>query len=75
MNFPQLPPLPDCGSLAFSWSGREQGHDARLIPAPYVKPYVMTNKNDYIDAEAIAEAVTRLSISYRLATCDCCRRY
>jgi transposase len=37
----------------------EQGHDARLMPAKYVKPYVKTNKNDYIDAEAIAEAVGR----------------
>src|SRR6516225_750862 len=36
---------------------REQGHEIRLIPAQYVKPYVKTNKNDYIDAEAIAEAV------------------
>jgi transposase len=31
----------------------------RLIPAQYVKPYVKTNKSDYIDAEAIAEAVGR----------------
>jgi transposase len=31
----------------------------RLIPAQYVKPYVQTNKSDYIDAEAIAEAVQR----------------
>ena len=38
---------------------REQGHDVRLIPAQYVKPYVKTNKSDYIDAEAIAEAVGR----------------
>ena len=29
------------------------------MPAQYVKPYVKTNKNDYIDAEAIAEAVVR----------------
>jgi transposase len=36
---------------------REQGHEVRLMPAQYVKPYVKTNKNDYIDAEAIAEAV------------------
>jgi transposase len=36
-----------------------QGHEVRLMPAQYVKPYVMTNKNDYIDAEAIAEAVWR----------------
>jgi len=38
---------------------RAQGHDVRLMPAQYVKPYVMTNKNHYIDAEAIAEAVWR----------------
>jgi transposase len=36
-----------------------QGHEVRLMPAPYVKPYVKTNKSDYIDAEAIAEAVQR----------------
>ncbi len=38
---------------------RDQRHDARLMPAQYVKPYVKTNKNDYLDAEAIAEAVRR----------------
>jgi transposase len=38
---------------------REQGHEVRLMPAPYVKPYVPTNKSDYLDAEAIAEAVQR----------------
>src|SRR5579859_2675920 len=38
---------------------RDQGHDVRLIPAQYVKPYVKTNKNDFIDAEAIAESVGR----------------
>ena len=38
---------------------REQGHQVRLMPAQYVKPYVKTNKSDYLDAEAIAEAVQR----------------
>jgi transposase len=38
---------------------REQGHDVRLMPAQYVKPYVQTNKSDFLDAEAIAEAVQR----------------
>lgn len=38
---------------------REQGHEVRLIPAQFVKPFVKTNKNDFADAEAIAEAVTR----------------
>src|SRR5882757_2764010 len=38
---------------------RAQGHEVRLMPAQYVKPYVQTNKSDYLDAEAIAEAVQR----------------
>src|SRR6202158_4813268 len=45
-----------CGGSHFLGRAlREQGHDVRLMPAQYVKPYVKTNKNDYIDAEAIAE--------------------
>jgi transposase len=43
---------------------REQGHEVRLMPAQYVKPYVKTNKSDYIDAEAIAEAVQRPSMRF-----------
>src|SRR3954447_16956374 len=43
---------------------REQGHDVRLMPAQYVKPYVKTNKNDFIDAEAIAEAVGRPNMRF-----------
>ena len=35
------------------------GHDARLMPAQYVKPYLRGQKNDFRDAEAIAEAVQR----------------
>ncbi len=35
------------------------GHQVKLIPPQYVKPYVRGNKNDYNDALAIAEAVTR----------------
>ena len=34
------------------------------MPAQYVKPYVKTNKNDYIDAEACAEAVTRPTMRF-----------
>jgi transposase len=34
------------------------------MPAQYVKPYVKTNKNDYIDAEAIAEAVGRPNMRF-----------
>src|SRR6266704_2725598 len=43
---------------------REQGHELRLIPAQYVKPYVKTNKSDYIDAESIAEAVGRPTMRF-----------
>jgi transposase len=34
---------------------RDQCHDVRLIPAQFVKPFVTSNKNDFLDAEAIAE--------------------
>ena len=44
---------------------RGHGHTrVRLIPAQYVKPYVKTNKSDYIDAEAIAEAVGRPTMRF-----------
>ena len=43
---------------------REQGHQVRLMPAQYVKPFVKTNKNDFIDAEAIAEAVIRPTMRF-----------
>ena len=36
-----------------------QGHDVRLMPGQYVKPFVKTHKNDLTDAEAICEAVQR----------------
>jgi transposase len=54
-----------CGGSHF-WGRalREQGHDVRLMPAQYVKPYVKTNKNDFIDAEAIAEAVGRPTMRF-----------
>ena len=40
------------------------GHEVRLMPARYVKPYVKRNKNDAADAEAICEAVTRPTMRY-----------
>lgn len=43
---------------------RDQGHEVRLIPAQFVKPFVKSNKNDFIDAEAIAEAVTRKNMRF-----------
>jgi transposase len=41
---------------------RALGHSVKLIPPQYVKPYLRGNKNDYNDARAIAEAVTRPSM-------------
>jgi transposase len=42
----------------------ELGHDVRLIPAQYVKPFLKGHKNDYRDAEAIAEAVQRPTMRF-----------
>jgi transposase len=41
------------------------GHDARPMPAKYVHPYSKGQKNDFRDAEAIAEAVQRPTMRYR----------
>jgi transposase len=43
---------------------RQQGHEVRLIPAQFVKPFVKSNKNDFLDAEAIAEAVDRKNMRF-----------
>jgi transposase len=40
------------------------GHDARLMPAKYVRPYSKAQKNDFRDAEAIAEAVQRPTMKF-----------
>lgn len=40
------------------------GHDVRLMPPSYVKPYVKRQKNDMADAEAICEAVTRPTMRF-----------
>lgn len=40
------------------------GHDVRLMPPAYVKPYVKRNKNDATDAEAICEAVSRPTMRF-----------
>jgi len=56
----QLIGMESCsGSHFLGRALRDQGHEVRLMPAQYVKPYVQTNKSDYIDSEAIAEAVQR----------------
>src|SRR5215470_6113002 len=47
------------------------GHDVRLIPAQYVKPFLKSHKNDDRDAEAIAEAVQRPTMRFvRIKTPD-----
>ena len=43
---------------------RAFGHDARLMPANYVRPYSKGQKNDFRDAEAIAEAVQRPTMKF-----------
>ncbi len=43
---------------------KQQGHDVRLIAAQFVKPFVKSNKNDFLDAEAIAEAVERKNMRF-----------
>src|SRR6516162_7399076 len=40
------------------------GHDVRLMPARYVKPYVQRGKSDALDAEAICEAVSRPTMRF-----------
>jgi len=40
------------------------GHDARLMPAKYVKAFLKGNKNDFRDAEAVAEAVQRPTMRF-----------
>ena len=42
----------------------QQGHDVRLIPAQFVKPFLKSNKNDFLDAEAIAEAAERENMRF-----------
>lgn len=54
-----------CGTSHF-WA-REliaPGHEVKVIPPSYVKPYVRRGKNDASDAEAICEAVTRPNMRF-----------
>ena len=67
--FETLPPcvvgMEACGS-SHHW-GRQLsklGHDVKLMPAGYVKPYVKRGKNDAVDAEAICEAVRRPTMRF-----------
>ncbi|MCC7105935.1 MAG: IS110 family transposase [Chloroflexi bacterium] len=67
--FRALPPclvgMEACGT-AHHWARELQalGHQVRLIPAAYVKPYVKRGKTDAADAEAICEAVTRPTMRF-----------
>jgi len=40
------------------------GHDAKLISPQFVRPFVKSNKNDFVDAEAICEAASRPSMRF-----------
>lgn len=50
------------GSHYWAREIKKLGHDVKVIPAQYVKPFVQVNKNDARDAQAIAEAAVRPSI-------------
>ncbi|OJX13876.1 MAG: IS110 family transposase [Caedibacter sp. 37-49] len=53
-------------SGAYYWAREftKLGHTVRLMAPQFVKPYVKSNKNDYADAEAICEAVTRPTMRF-----------
>lgn len=53
-----------CGAHHIGRALASHGHDVRLMPPQYVKPFVKTNKIDYLDAEAIAEAVQRPTMRF-----------
>ena len=53
-----------CGAHHLGRALEAQGHKVRLMPPQYVKPFVKTNKNDYRDAEANAEAVQRPTMRF-----------
>ena len=62
---PALIGMEACGS-AHHWGRviRALGHEVRLMPAQYVKPYVKRGKSDLRDAEAICEAVQRPNMRF-----------
>lgn len=53
-----------CGAHHLGAALAAQGHQVRLIPPQFVRPFVKSNKNDYNDAEAIAEAVQRPNMRF-----------
>ncbi len=62
---PCLVGIEACGT-AHHWARqiRDLGHEVRLMPASYVKPYVKRGKTDAADAEAICEALTRPTMRF-----------
>lgn len=62
---PCLVGMEACGSAHY-WARQfeKMGHKVKLMAPQFVKPYVKSNKNDFNDAEAIAEAVTRPSMRF-----------
>ena len=54
-----------CGGSNY-WGQKftEMGHEVKLISPQFVKPYVKSNKNDAVDAEAICEAVGRSNMRF-----------
>jgi transposase len=68
-RFANMPPcligMEACvGAHHLSRGLQKLGHDARLMPARYVRPYSKGQKNDFRDAEAIAEAVQRPTMKF-----------
>jgi transposase len=53
-----------CGSHHLARDLIALGHDARLMSAKFVRPFLKGNKNDYLAAEAIAEAVQRPTMRF-----------
>jgi transposase len=53
-----------CGAHHLAREVSAFGHELRLIPAQFVRPFVKSQKNDYVDAEAIAEAVQRPTMRF-----------
>ena len=69
VRFANMPPcligMEACvGAHHLSRGLQRLGHDARLMPARYVRPYSKGQKNDFRDAEAIAEAVQRPTMKF-----------
>ena len=53
-----------CGAHHLGRVFAAQGHETRLMSPEYVRPYVKAQKNDELDAEAIAEAATRPTMRF-----------